>query len=211
MTRRSRTSQSIVALGVTNFLLAGILLYACSAQAKDFAVTPEQIRSVCQDGGKIANSPPYERGAKSAHPIRLFQGAKDLLDDQTYLLPVTWSTRWTAPNRADLVQLVACSTRTSDELVKTCENYAKTAANGPLVGGASDTFNKVVMYNATYTVDIRSLHTGEVVGASMTITAANETCPATVEFGPDSDIKTLYATDAGAIAKFVEPFVKPGV
>ncbi len=159
--------------------------------------------AVCTSGTSVPSAPAYVPSSKAVHPIRLFQGpATDLVDTSDSL-----ASDLTLPQRTDLVELVACSTRIEVELVNVCTGYGKIRTGGPLAGGRQETENKVELYTASYDVEIREVKTGKVVGETKRIHAFDVACPLTFEFASDYEVGKYYATNTAAIDEYLRPLV----
>jgi hypothetical protein len=180
-----------------------VLLASCSDGSSASDVSATDFEGVCAGVGR-SESPAYDPSGSGIHPIRVYQGKRPFLKDESQQLPAEWND----PKRADLVELLACSERVQETFNQTC-TYGKVFTNGPLVGGQSDSLNSVTLYDATYTVQVREMRTGRPVGAAFNIEAVSGGCPQVVEFDSDTEAQTQYANNAEALVEGLRVHVVP--
>jgi hypothetical protein len=162
---------------------------------------PDDLEPVCRGTG-ASFATPYDAAAPGIHTTVMLSGDDiDALTETSSSLNPEWIPMFSdQSDEYAKTQLVVCALRTASSLVQECTGYESD-------GEATD--NVVMLYSATYQVELRAATTAELID-STTIEAQATDCPSFVMFDADSNTKDWYEDAYGEIIDFVKPHVVTG-
>jgi hypothetical protein len=156
---------------------------------------------VCQ-GATQSKAKPYDKAAPG-HKVLYFETyKKGLVQTNPSGFPSDWQVLFDANSDAfAAVDLVACTTRTSDAFVKDCDGYEDS--------DKKPTQNIAKLHTATYTLSVHEATSGKELGSTQ-LKADDNDCPMFVSFDSGSDTTDYYAAPSSdEIVAFIRPFAQP--
>jgi hypothetical protein len=197
-------SSRLVAILTSVCLVSSLTACSGSSSKEDGSAKIRAISDFSQVCNKIALEPaPAYAKTPGSRSVAFFERQDQQSPFQTMIsttFPVSWEI--TGKNFQDN-QLVACVSRKSAKLAKTCDNYEVEDDKTKEKKKAT-----LELHDADYEIVVYEAKTAKVLGSKVVNLKGEEECPMFASFSSDTLVEKRYPQSEQAIVDFVKPYVE---